>query len=135
VGKTPLPPQRLASLLLVIGALNLAITLFVALVAARGWNRIPELGVTARVFDAQGAELGRHDFRGPVELDDVTEAGARSSAALPGGGRLEVEVPRAHFDADANVANALKVLQLAIPLLVSALFLAAGLRLRRLARG
>ncbi len=131
----PIPPQRAASLLLAVGALNLVITLFVALVAGRGWNRIPELSVTARVVDSSGAEVGRHEFRGPVELDDVTAAGATSATALPDGNRLEVSVGREHFEAVAGNGNLLRVLQLAIPLAVSALFLAAGLRLRRLARG
>ncbi|MBM3987865.1 MAG: hypothetical protein FJ294_07910 [Planctomycetes bacterium] len=134
MARAPLPPQRAASLLLAVGALNLVITLFVALVAARSWNRIPELAVTARVLDANGAELGRHDFRGPVELDDVTETGARSSTRLADGSQVEVAVARGHFEAHATNGNLLRVLQLAIPLAVSALFLAAGLRLRRIAR-
>lgn len=135
MAQAPLPPQRAASLLLAVGALNLVITLFVALVAARSWNRLPELVVAARVVDASGAEIGRHEFRGPAELGDVTEAGARSSAALPDGAQLEVTVGREHFESVAGNGNLLRVLQLAIPLAVSALFLAAGLRLRRLARG
>ena len=135
MAKASLPPQRAASLLLGVGALNLVITLFVALIAARSWTRIPELSVTARVLDASGAEVGRHEFRGPVELDDVTEAGATSATALPDGNRLEVSVGREHFEVLAGNGNWLRVLQLAIPLAVSALFLAAGLRLRRLVQG
>ncbi len=131
----PIPAQRAATLLIAVGALNLAITLFVALIAARGWGRIPELAVTARVLDAQGAEVASHELRSPTELELVAAEGLRTSSELPSGGRLEVEVPRAHFDAVAQSGNLLRVLQLAIPLLVSALFLAAGLRLRRLARG
>jgi hypothetical protein len=46
-----------------------------------------------------------------------------------------VSVGREHFEAVAGNGNLLRVLQLAIPLAVSALFLAAGLRLRRLAQG
>ena len=65
----------------------------------------------------------------------MTEAGARSSAAMPDGAQLEVSVGRKHFETVAGNGNLLRVLQLAIPLAVSALFLAAGLRLRRLARG
>lgn len=135
MAKATIPPQRAASLLLVVGVLNLVITLFVALVAARSWNRLPELVATARVVDAAGAEVARHEFRGPSELGDVTEAGARSSAALSDGSQLEISVGREHFEAVAGNGNLLRVLQLALPLAVSALFLAAGLRLRRLARG
>ncbi len=65
----------------------------------------------------------------------MTEAGAGSSTALADGARLEVTVGREHFESVAGNGNLLRVLQLAIPLAVSALFLAAGLRLRRLARG
>lgn len=135
MAKATIPPQRAASLLLVVGVLNLVITLFVALVAARSWNRLPELVATARVVDAAGAEVARHEFRGPSELGDVTEAGARSSAALSDGSQLEISVGREHFEAVAGNGNLLRVLQLALQLAVSALFLAAGLRLRRLARG
>ena len=52
VPKQPIPASRAASLLLTVGALNLVITLFIALIALKGWNQLPELEVrvhTARV--------------------------------------------------------------------------------------
>lgn len=134
VSKQPIPASRAASLLLTVGALNLVITLFIALVALKGWNQLPELAVRVRTFDAAGQPGAQVDYKAPRELDDVTDVGAQHVERLPDGSRVELEIPRTSFERVAANANLLKLFQLAIPLSVSVLFLVAGLRARRVGR-
>jgi hypothetical protein len=132
--RTPLPAHRVASLLLTVGALNLVITLFIALVALKGWNQTPEVEVHVRTFDASGQPVAQVDYKAPRELDDVTDVGARHVERLEDGSRVELEIPRTTFERAAANANLLKLFQLAVPLGVSVLFLVAGWRARKLAR-
>lgn len=130
-----IPASRAAALLLTVGALNLVITLFIALVALKGWNQLPELEVRVRTFDAGGLPVATVDYKAPRELDDVTDVGAQHVERLPDGSRVELEIPRASFERAVANANLLKLFQLAVPLCVSLLFLVAGLRTRRVGRG
>ncbi|MCY3002291.1 MAG: hypothetical protein NTV21_10855 [Planctomycetota bacterium] len=134
VSKQPIPASRAASLLLTVGALNLVITLFIALVALKGWNQLPELAVRVRTFDAAGQPVAQVEYKAPREIDDVTDVGAQHVERLPDGSRVELEIPRSSFERVAANANLLKLFQLAIPLSVSVLFLVAGLRARRVGR-
>jgi hypothetical protein len=135
VSKPPIPASRAASLLLTVGALNLVITLFIALVALKGWNELPEFAVRVRAFDASGQPVAQLEYKAPRELDDLTDVGAQHVERQPDGSRVELEIPRASFERVAANANLLKLFQLAIPLGVSVLFLVAGLRARRVGRG
>lgn len=135
VSKPPIPASRAASLLLTVGALNLVVTLFIALVALKGWNELPEFEVRVRTFDAVGQPVAQVDYKAPHELDGITASGAQHVEHLPDGSRVELELSRASFERVAANANLLKLFQLAIPLGVSVLFLVAGLRARRVGRG
>lgn len=135
VFRSPIPASRAASLLLTVGALNLVITLFIALVALKGWNQLPELDVRVRTFDAEGQPVAQVEYKAPRELDDITDVGAQHVERLPDGARVELEIPRASFERAVANANLLKLFQLAVPLCVSVLFLVAGLRARRVGRG
>ena len=135
VPKQPIPASRAASLLLTVGALNLVITLFIALIALKGWNQLPELEVRVHTFDAEGQPVAQVEYRAPRELDDITDVGAQHVERRPDGSRVELEISRASFERAAANANLLKLFQLAVPLCVSVLFLVAGLRARRVGRG
>lgn len=131
---TQLPARRAASLLLAVGALNLALVAFAALAAARSWNRVPPLEVEARLVAADGSATELSSWSVPGELGALPPDGARHTLALSDGSRVELRAARGHFEDAAGANNMLRVFQLAIPLGISALFLAAGWRLRRTSR-
>jgi hypothetical protein len=128
-----IPPSRAAALLIGVGVLNLVITAFVAMMSARSWGQLPELRGEVAIV-APGREPSRGEFATPAELAKIGADGYAARVELEGGSYAELRMPREGFERIASSSNLLRVLQLALPLAVSCLFLAAGLRLRKSAR-
>lgn len=129
-----LPAARIATLLIGLGVLNFVVTAFVAMVAAKHWGRMPAVHAHVTLFANDGSKSARFDVATPESLAELGDGDHVETFELDAGSRAEVRVPRGDLERIASTSNTLKVMQLALPLAVSFLFLAAGLRLRKAMR-
>ncbi|MCC7011846.1 MAG: hypothetical protein IT454_04715 [Planctomycetes bacterium] len=125
-----IPTARVATLLIGLGVLNLVVTAFIALVAARGWGTLSVIHAQIDLSGGDGARVARFEFATPSEMSALGDGDFVQHVELPQGTTAEVRVPRGDLARIASTSNTLKVLQLALPLAVSILFLVAGLKLR-----
>lgn len=129
-----LPAARIATLLIGLGVLNFVVTAFVAMVAAKSWGRMSAVHAQVTLFANDGSQSARFDVATPESLAELRDGDHVETFELDAGTRAEVRVPRGDLERIASTSNTLKVMQLVLPLAVSFLFLAAGLRLRKAMR-